>query len=768
MQLKKHFCAYKALALILCISIFSSVFTSCTNKEEIPELLDPVSATNEFTFVKKGTLSEKKFFESFVNPEILYASFQCNGTIKTINKRIGDTVSKGEILCSYDLDETDEKIKFYQNKINQLYQMNEIDQKLDKLEIDIKAKEIATKVYEREQIKSSIEKAKYDLKQLEGNENSFANQIDECKKLIKNLQNQDKDLEKSILEIDNDIKTLQENEKTNTGILNVDIKECQNIIAQLKEKKNLSNLYSPCNGVVLANMHDDWNVLYVNDYIEANIPIYFIANTDKKYLVSTSVSDKILTNQSKFYAIIKGEKIPLKKVDYSSEYLKNHKNNCEKYGYQDQTLPCRFTFENESLMDQYEFGENVTIMITENETLDTLYISKDALYRSGNETYVIRINNDNTQEKINVKTGISTDYYVEILEGVEENDLLLTSNTYFATTDEKQSDIAKDNYVITEINSNGLFAWFVNYQRIYVPYESAYAEKVYVNTYDYVETGDKIVDFRVMDDNATLSQMQLNLENIDQNLTDTLEALEKEKTNLYHLYNQLGASNANVNQLDAILLQMEYMDVSMERAKIQNQYDRQTILSEIQQFEKNHDYSIYSNIDGSVDVLSVEEGQSYCKGNIVAIVSDLRSYMVNTGVSENFHFGDRVKVTFFDNSTQEEIVLDGTVVITSDCIPGYYYRNYFMSNNYIKLDHPEELFESNRFYMIRKVEGVVKTYENSLRVSKDMVYEDEFGTYLYISNDGIREKTYVTLSPFIQNYAYVLDGIDENCTVITH
>jgi hypothetical protein len=47
-----------------------------------------------------------------------------------------------------------------------------------------------------------------------------------------------------------------------------------------------------------------------------------------------------------------------------------------------------------------------------------------------------------------------------------------------------------------------------------------------------------------------------------------------------------------------------------------------------------------------------------------------------------------------------------------------------------------------------------------------MKYEDEYGNYIYILENGKRTKKYVTLAKANEGVSVVLDGISEDCVVL--
>ncbi len=64
-------------------------------------------------------------------------------------------------------------------------------------------------------------------------------------------------------------------------------------------------------------------------------------------------------------------------------------------------------------------------------------ISKDALIREGELTYVYRVKSDQTVEKVNVITGIEDENYVEILQNLDVSDEIVVRGKEYLTADAK-------------------------------------------------------------------------------------------------------------------------------------------------------------------------------------------------------------------------------------------------------------------------------------------------------------------------------------------
>lgn len=71
-------------------------------------------------------------------------------------------------------------------------------------------------------------------------------------------------------------------------------------------------------------------------------------------------------------------------------------------------------------------GSPVRIALPNSEPRELVAIPRDGLVLRGSDIYVMRVNNDNTVEKITVETGIGLGVFVEVIGNVEQGDRIIT------------------------------------------------------------------------------------------------------------------------------------------------------------------------------------------------------------------------------------------------------------------------------------------------------------------------------------------------------
>ncbi len=71
-------------------------------------------------------------------------------------------------------------------------------------------------------------------------------------------------------------------------------------------------------------------------------------------------------------------------------------------------------------------GSPVRVSLPNSEPRELVAIPRDALVLRGNEVFIMRVNNDNTVERVSVETGIGLGGFVEVIGNVEQGDLVIT------------------------------------------------------------------------------------------------------------------------------------------------------------------------------------------------------------------------------------------------------------------------------------------------------------------------------------------------------
>lgn len=127
--------------LFLCL-----FFVGCSRKNSVetttvPELLDPVNVSVDTHVVTRGEIYELTYFEAEVIPYIEELSFGVGGTVGNVYVKIGDSVTKGQVLAE---NENHNRLKQLESLYEQLETMQDSNfYHNTMLEYDIKITELS-------------------------------------------------------------------------------------------------------------------------------------------------------------------------------------------------------------------------------------------------------------------------------------------------------------------------------------------------------------------------------------------------------------------------------------------------------------------------------------------------------------------------------------------------------------------------------------------------------------------------------------------------
>jgi len=141
--------------------------------------------------------------------------------------------------------------------------------------------------------------------------------------------------------------------------------------------------------------------------------IYFRSKIDQEDVSKIKVGDK---------TTIKLDSFPEKTFDSEIEYIAF----TQIAGESNTMYELRFKFPKENDNLQYRLGMDGDAVISLREVENALIIPVESLHQENGQIYVfVKENNSTNMSKKYIKTGIETDTFIEILEGLSENDQIV-------------------------------------------------------------------------------------------------------------------------------------------------------------------------------------------------------------------------------------------------------------------------------------------------------------------------------------------------------
>lgn len=349
--MKKRIVVFVGICLML---------SSCSF-QKAPELLEPVGEKDDSAVVIRGELYNIESYDSAITCKTETIKMPSDGVVQSINVKLGDEVSAGQVLVSLDGDSISSQI-------------NTVDEEIAKKQAD----------------------------------NEYMNQLAEYDIQIAELELQ---------EIKQTSKSTTDISKKNGEIQKLKSKLQQDKVSQQQEIANLQldkttgttaggNLTAESNGtVVYLNTGEEGSI------IPAGTVVALIAKTDMKQLFGTYINIMKVNNAHRIYAKIGDKEYNVTNVPYDTVTL------TERIA---RKLPLYSTFYIEDA-PELTIGMYASIVVISDYVEDALQIPDNALFTDVDGSYVYK-KKDGEFVRQEVKTGLETETMVQITEGLEEGD----------------------------------------------------------------------------------------------------------------------------------------------------------------------------------------------------------------------------------------------------------------------------------------------------------------------------------------------------------
>lgn len=358
--MKKWVCRF--FSLFVCLLLCAP----CAPAEETPQLLEPAGVQLNATAAFIGDISTIAVHPASVIPYVEEFFFEQEGVIDEMHVIIGQQVKAGDPMITLDTEAENERVEELRRQLEEMETNNAYEQKL----------------------------AKIDLAILDAEWRHLQKQGDETAAALKQLDIEEKQLE---LELAADLRKLEKDQL---------ISELERLEAEIK--KNV--LYAPFDGRV-AYMSSEWRH---GDYVSAFTPLIYLADDTRLLVESDYISNSTLDSAHAVYAQV-GNKhyamtsTPVDEKKYMSQVLAGVK------------LRRQFTFDEPD--EALEVGQYAVICVESNYRADVLLVPTNTLYTADRTRYLY-VMEDGVRVRREVKTGVSTDWYTQITEGLQEGELV--------------------------------------------------------------------------------------------------------------------------------------------------------------------------------------------------------------------------------------------------------------------------------------------------------------------------------------------------------
>lgn len=358
--MKKWFSRF--LSLFMCLLWCAP----CALAEEVPQLLEPAGVQLNAAAAFMGDISDITTYPAAVVPYVEEFFFEQEGVIEEMHVILGQEVKAGDPLITLDTEAETERMETLRRQLEELETNTAYEQELAGIDL-------------------AILDAEWRQLQKQGDETAIA---------LKQLDIEEKKLE---LALAADLRALEKEQL---------ISELERLETEIK--KNV--LCAPFDGRV-AYMSNEWRH---GDYVSAFTPLIYLADDTQLLVESDYISNTTLGSAHAVYAHIGSKRYamtatPLDEKKNMAQVLSGVK------------LVRQFTFDEPS--EELEAGQYAVICVESSYRSNVLLVPTNTLYTADRTRYLY-VMEDGVRVRREVKVGVTTDWYTQITEGLQEGELV--------------------------------------------------------------------------------------------------------------------------------------------------------------------------------------------------------------------------------------------------------------------------------------------------------------------------------------------------------
>ncbi len=371
----------RQIGVLLLAAMTAGMLAGCDGGEQnnvkMIELQESAMEAEQTVAVVRGDIEAAVDLEAWVGPKIEQLSFEKAGNFGEYRVRLGDTVQKGEVLATLNVENLRDSIK-------------EKEQELENIKVDYE--------YHKNALENQIAIARLHLESIyEQLENTQYGTEEYTRLCI------------SAGEYDEQRKRLELQEKQLTQTYELELRHCREQLKKLEDENTGTEIKAPFDGVVVALESITYNQA-------VNKKSYYVAVADLSVMYARCEAINVST-------VYNMEKILFQKDDKTYEaafVLRDAKFYQEMRGRSDDNFT---EFEITPPQGEVNFGDYGYIHMISKHRENVLLLPENAITSVSGSAYVYR-QADGKKQRVPVETGCKDGIMVEIVSGLEEGDIV--------------------------------------------------------------------------------------------------------------------------------------------------------------------------------------------------------------------------------------------------------------------------------------------------------------------------------------------------------
>lgn len=572
------------------------------NDEAVPELIDPVGISTNYALALPRDMYDAEVHAAIVCPEVEYYEYTSSLPFEKYGALPGEEVHSGDVLIYSNTEAMDDSIEEIQEAINKADV--EYLEYLSDAVVDLSD-------MKKDEYEASVAWAKIRDMEPESEDDPFylrwTKMIMPAEGAYKRIKLQRERFEVSM--------------KNREDEFNLDRNYQLTKLTRIDEKKSQALISSSSEGMVVGiNFYEPGqNIVKGSECI-------VLGNVNNKQLKCEFVSKATISKAEEVYALINGKRYEVTyEVMEADEYKRIKARDSVVYS----------TFYIDDPANEIVLGDFGVIVVVNKSRKNTLCVPIDAVNHDENGDFVYIIDGEQSK-RVSVMVGMKDGKYCEIIEGLNENDKIISSEEPIKTKSTKKLETGK---VSHEFSTRG-FLFYPSSEWLGNPAKTGtgYLKEICIERYQQVKAGDVVARVEVIPDKIEISKIERKIQRQQERLNDIIVRQSKKNTDE---------------------VEKEVTRAVREKTK--------TIDELMKQLEKLKKYSGVINIvapyDGTITyVADLKEGDliSYKQG-IVQIADVSRCFVLVEDKDGQLSYGNKAEVSFRDNSGRTSSI-EGDVV----------------------------------------------------------------------------------------------------------
>ncbi len=557
----------KSRIIISLLLAASLTFSSCGKKpKEAPELLEPVSMNESYRTACYGDIGDFNIYYGVVTSKEHCQFYETASSIKDIKVKLGDHVSKGDILATADVESINERI----TELN------------DKIKYEDKLYSLTDKRYNTE---LSILESKRKAAETATSNDADANDID--KEIRELKENHDYELKKR---------------KSDRSDLNEDIKKLKTLLAD-------GNLVATDSGYV-SFVKD----ISTSNYVQSYENVVVISDESEKYIavMNATVDQELLKDARLVCTYFGGKRVDLSEYEYSPEAVLKADSNKQK-------LTLRMAVPEE--LSSLSSGDTLAIYVSKNSKDNILMVGNDSIIEDDIGSFVY-VKSGNEKVARRVEIGEKDALNSEIISGINEGEQIYYNTEYAIPREYTTYSVSRTDYVQElSLDEKKYAVVSTNSDTYYSDYEGRVTD-IKVAKNQEIKKGDLILRIDTNQGSAHFTEMKKNIESYKESHKKTVNDRNSKKNELTLKLSQLTEGTFDYI---SVKCELELLKLDIEIEAAEYSYQIKKLEKEYDKAMKNNDgkgiISIFAKSDGKVSVLSVTDGKYVSAGTLLAKVA---------------------------------------------------------------------------------------------------------------------------------------------------